>query len=70
MGICSRTRIWPACVAPANNNFICQPIVKRDKRTRGAVRGDTPMQSIRMRERAYNFIAYFNVKRGARTVLY
>jgi hypothetical protein len=21
--ICSRTRDWPACVAPAKNNFIC-----------------------------------------------
>jgi hypothetical protein len=28
-------RIWPACLM---NNFICESIVKRDKRTRGAVR--------------------------------
>jgi hypothetical protein len=34
--ICSRTRDWPACVAPAKNNFICLFIVKRDKRMRNA----------------------------------
>jgi hypothetical protein len=33
----SVTRIWPACVASAKNNFICKFIVKRDKRRRGAV---------------------------------
>jgi hypothetical protein len=34
MRICSRTWIWLACVAPANNNSICESIVKRDKGTR------------------------------------
>jgi hypothetical protein len=34
---------------------------------RGAVRGVTPLRSIRMRERAYNFIAHFRVGRGVRT---
>jgi hypothetical protein len=36
--ICSRTRDWPACVAPAKNNFICVFIVNRDKLTRDAGR--------------------------------
>jgi hypothetical protein len=36
MRISSCMRIWPACVAPANNNLICESIVKRDKRTRDA----------------------------------
>jgi hypothetical protein len=36
----------------------------------GAVRGVTPLRSIRMRERPYNFNAHFRVRRGARTVLY
>jgi hypothetical protein len=36
--ISSRTRGWPVCVAPANNNFICVFIVKRDKRMRDAGR--------------------------------
>jgi hypothetical protein len=70
MRICSRTRDWPACVAPAKNNFICVFIVKRDKRMRSAVEGVTPLRSVRMRERAYNFSDYFRVGRGARTVLY
>jgi hypothetical protein len=39
-------------------------------RDAGAVRGVTPLQSIRMRERAYNFSAHFGVGRGTRTVLY
>jgi hypothetical protein len=30
--ICSRTRDWTACVAPAKNNIICVFNVKRDKR--------------------------------------
>jgi hypothetical protein len=34
--ICSRTQDWPACVAPAKNNFICLFIVKRDKPMRDA----------------------------------
>jgi hypothetical protein len=68
MRICSRTRTWPACLA--KNNFICESIVKRDKRMRGAVRGVTPVWSIRMLERAYNFSAHFSVRRGACTVLY
>jgi hypothetical protein len=29
-------RIWPACVTPAKNNFICESIEKRVKRTRDA----------------------------------
>jgi hypothetical protein len=33
---------------------------------RGAVRGVTPLRSIRMRERAYNFSAHLRVGRGAR----
>jgi hypothetical protein len=37
---------------------------------RGSVRDLTPVRSIRMRERAYNFNAHFGVGRGARTVLY
>jgi hypothetical protein len=37
---------------------------------RGAVWGVTPLRSIRMRERAYNFKAHFRFERGARTVLY
>jgi hypothetical protein len=37
---------------------------------RGAVRGVTPLRSIRMRKRANNFITHFRVGRGARTVLY
>jgi hypothetical protein len=36
----------------------------------GAVRGDTPLRNIRMRERAYNSSAHVRVGRGARTVLY
>jgi hypothetical protein len=32
--ICLRTQDWPANVAHAKNNFICVPIVKRDKRMR------------------------------------
>jgi hypothetical protein len=36
--ICSHTWIWPACVVHAKNNFICESIVKRDKRTRDAGR--------------------------------
>jgi hypothetical protein len=31
--ICSRTRIWPVCIIPTNNNFICESIIKRDKHT-------------------------------------
>jgi hypothetical protein len=38
MRICSRTRDQPACVSPANNNFICVFIAKRDKRMRDAGR--------------------------------
>jgi hypothetical protein len=63
MQICSRTRIWPACVLPTKNNVICESIVKRDKHTRDAVRGVTPVQGIRMRERAYNFSAHFSARR-------
>jgi hypothetical protein len=37
---------------------------------RGAVRVVTPLRSIRMRERAYNFSVHFRVGLGARTVLY
>jgi hypothetical protein len=37
---------------------------------RGAVRGVTPLLSIRMRERAYNFSAHFRVRQGACSVLY
>jgi hypothetical protein len=37
---------------------------------RSVVRGVTPLRSIRMRERAYNFSVHFRVGRGARTVLY
>jgi hypothetical protein len=62
----SRTRDWPAGVAPAKNNFICKSMTKRDKR----MQGFTPLRSIRMRERAYNLSAYFRVEWGARTVLY
>jgi hypothetical protein len=36
---------------------------------RGAVWGVTPLRSIRMRERVYNFSAHFRVGRGTRTVL-
>jgi hypothetical protein len=32
----TRTREWPTYVAPAKNNFICESIVKRDKRMRDA----------------------------------
>jgi hypothetical protein len=39
--ICSRTRDWSACVAPAKNNIICVFIVKRDKRMRDAGRYPT-----------------------------
>jgi hypothetical protein len=63
---CSRTQVWPACVAPAKNNFICASIVNRDKPIRdpaygmrGAVRSVTSLRSIRMRERDYNFSAHF-----------
>jgi hypothetical protein len=55
MRISPRLRFWSACVAPAKNKFICESIVKCDKR-RGAVRGVTPVRGIRMRERAYNAI--------------
>jgi hypothetical protein len=37
---------------------------------RDAVRVVTPLRSIRMRERAYNFIAHFRVSRAARSILY
>jgi hypothetical protein len=37
---------------------------------RAVVQGDTPLRSIRMRERAYNFSAHLRVGRGARTELY
>jgi hypothetical protein len=37
---------------------------------RADVRAVTPLRSIRIRERAYNFNAYFRVRRGAPTVLY
>jgi hypothetical protein len=37
-GLGSRTRDWPACVAPAKNNYTCLFIVKRDKRVRNAGR--------------------------------
>jgi hypothetical protein len=38
MQICSRTRICPACVAPAKNNLICKYIVKRETHAgRGAL---------------------------------
>jgi hypothetical protein len=53
--ICSRMRIWPACVAPAKNNFICESIVKRDKRTRHA--GRCAERYIRMRKHTCNFSA-------------
>jgi hypothetical protein len=71
MRISSRKQIWPACVAPAKNNFICEFIVKRDKRMRDAGRcaGRYPGVGNRTRERAYNFSAHFSVRRGARTVL-
>jgi protoheme ferro-lyase len=36
--ICSRTRDWAACVAPAKNSFICVSIVKCEKRMRNAGR--------------------------------
>jgi hypothetical protein len=36
---------------------------------RGAVRGVTPRQSIRMRERAYNFSAQFRVGRDAHHIV-
>jgi hypothetical protein len=71
--VCLRTRDGPACVAPERNNFImCVIIVKRDKRMqkRGAVRGVTPLRSIRRRKRPYNFSAHFRVGWGARAVLY
>jgi hypothetical protein len=48
-------------------NFICVPIVKRDKRTQNA--GHYPGAGHAMRDRAYNFSVHFRVKRGARTVL-
>jgi predicted Co/Zn/Cd cation transporter (cation efflux family) len=38
MGVFSVTRIWPICVTPAKNNFVCVSIVKRDKRMRDAGR--------------------------------
>jgi hypothetical protein len=44
--ICSRTRIWPACVALAKNNFICVCIVKRNKRTRDALCGASTCVSV------------------------
>jgi hypothetical protein len=37
---------------------------------RGAVWSVTPLRTIRMREYAYNFSAYFRIGCGARTVLY
>jgi hypothetical protein len=42
--ICSRTRDWPACVAPAKNNFMGIYIVKRDKpmRDTGRCAGSYP----------------------------
>jgi hypothetical protein len=52
-------RIWSAYVAPAkNNNFICESIVKRDN-GRGALCGAS-----RLREHAYNFSAYFKVRKA------
>jgi hypothetical protein len=70
MRICSRTRDWHACVAPAKNNFIFIFIYKREKRgMRGAMQGVTPLRGIRMRDHAYYFRAHFRVARGARTVL-
>jgi hypothetical protein len=57
-------------VLRANNNFICESIVKRDKRMRDAMRGVTPLGIIRMRVRAYNFSAQYTVGRGALTALY
>jgi hypothetical protein len=36
---------------------------------RGAVWGVTPLRSIRMRERVYNFSAHFRVGRGAPRII-
>jgi hypothetical protein len=60
--ICSRTRDWLACVAPAKNN--------KRMRDAGRCASVTPLRSIRMRKRTYDFSAHFRVERGARTVLY
>jgi hypothetical protein len=66
MRICSRTRDWPACVAPAKN-FICVYIVLYNLYSminscgiRNAVRGVTPLRIILMRERAHNFSAHLD----------
>jgi hypothetical protein len=62
----SVTRVWPACVVPAENNFIFVSIVKRDAR---GMRGVIPVRGIRMRERAYNFSVYFRVGRSAHSIV-
>jgi hypothetical protein len=43
--VCSRTWIWPACVTPAKNHFMCESIVQRDWRTRDMGRWALPWRT-------------------------